>query len=253
MKGVILSLNPRAIIVDVSHAVRPQRIEQGAFLLQAALPYFPRGSIHVAVVDPGVGTQRRAIALRAPIGTFVGPDNGVLSAALPDDLRGRAAGDAGGPVRLAKGLSAVSLTNPQYHRQPASDTFHGRDIFAPAAAHLSLAVSPADLGQPVTEVIALPPFRARRKSDGTLPGRTLHIDAFGNLITNVRNEDLVGERLTVEIGGRRITGLRRTFAEGKGLTALVGSSGFLEIAVPGGNAALDLGVDIGEPLVVRDG
>jgi S-adenosylmethionine hydrolase len=250
MKGVILSLNPQAVIVDVTHAVRRQRIEQGAFLLQASLPYFPPGSIHIAVVDPGVGTRRRAIALRTPGGTFVGPDNGVLSPALPDDVRSRA-GEGGGWVHLPEGSSSVALTDPHYHRRPVSDTFHGRDIFAPAAAHLSLDVPLSDLGEPVDEVVLLPPFRARREPDGSQRGRIVHIDVFGNLITDVRGEDLASRRLTVEVSGRTIGGLQRSYAGGEGLTALVGSSGFLEIALTGGSAAAELGLDIGDPVAVR--
>jgi S-adenosylmethionine hydrolase len=250
MKGVILSLNPQTVIVDVSHAARPQQIEQGAFLLQASLPYFPPDSIHIAVVDPGVGSQRRAIALRAASGTFIGPDNGILSAALPDDIRSRAA-EAGGRVRLPEGSSGVALTDTHYHRQPVSDTFHGRDIFASAAAHLSLGVPLSDLGQPVDDVAALPPFRAQRGPDESRRGRIVHIDVFGNLITDVRGEDLASPRLTVEVRDRQIVGLQRTYASGQGLTALVGSSGFLEIALTGGSAVAELGVDIGEPVVVR--
>jgi hypothetical protein len=252
MKGVILSLNPEVIIVDVSHAVRTQRVEQGAFLLEAACPYFPPGAIHLAVVDPGVGTARRAIALRTPSGVFLGPDNGILSAALPDDTRSQAA-EAGAPVPLPEEVLGVALSNPRYHRQPVSDTFHGRDIFAPAAAHLSLGVPLSDLGEVVSEVFALSPFRARRQPDGGLSGRVVHIDAFGNLITNVRREDVASRRLTVEIGGRRIAGLQRTYAEKPGLTALAGSSGFLEIALAGGSAAAELAADIGEPVLVHGG
>jgi len=250
VKGVILSLNPQAIIVDVSHAVRPGRIEQAAFLLETSLPCFPPGSIHIAVVDPQVGAGRRAIALRTPGGTFVGPDNGVLSPALPDDVRSRAR-EPGGRVRLPEGFSGVALTDPRYHRQPVSDTFHGRDIFAPAAAHLSLGAPPSHLGEPVDEVIALPPFRARREPDSSWKGRILHIDVFGNLITDIRGQDLTSARLTVEVRDERIVGLQRTYASGQGLTALVGSSGFLEIALPGRSAAAELGVDTGEPVVVR--
>ena len=250
IKGVILSLNPQTVIVDVSHAVRPQQIEQGAFLLQASLPYFPPDSIHIAVVDPGVGSQRRAIALRAASGTFIGPDNGILSAALPDDVRNRAR-EADARVRLPQGSSGVALTDSRYHRQPVSDTFHGRDIFAPAAAHLSLGVPLSDLGEPVDEVVALPPFRAQREPDGSHRGRIVHIDVFGNLITDVRGEDLASPRLTVEVSDRQIAGLQRTYASGQGLTALVGSSGFLEIALTAGSAVAELGVDIGEPVVVR--
>ncbi len=250
MKGVILSLNPEAIIVDLSHAVRRQRIQQGAFLLETALPYFPSGAIHLAVVDPGVGTERAAIALQTPSGSFVGPDNGVLSAALPGETRNRA-GEASGRVRLPEDAVGVALTNRRYQRQPVSDTLHGRDIFAPASTHLSLGVPLLELGEAVEEITVLPPFRARRGSDGSLAGRVIHIDVFGNLISDVRGDDLPSRQVTVEIRGRRITGVQRTYAEGQGLTALVGSSGFLEIALESGSAAVELGADIGEPVVVR--
>lgn len=249
MKGVILSLNPQAVIVDVSHTVRPQRIEQGAFLLEAAHLHFPPQTIHVAVVDPGVGTGRRAIALRTGHGSFVGPDNGVLSAALPEEAR-EPAGEAGGPIRLPQDVRAVALTNPRYHRLPVSDTFHGRDIFAPAAAHLSLGVPLAELGEPVGELFALPPFRARRRPDGSLGGHIVHVDVFGNLITDVRGEDLPSGNVAVRVRGCQIAGVKQTYAEGEGPTALVGSWGFLEIALPGGSAAAELEADLGEPVIV---
>lgn len=251
MKGVILSLNPEAIIVDVSHAVRPQLVRQGAFLLETAYLYFPPNTIHLAIVDPGVGTERRAIALLTGRGSFVGPDNGVLSAALPDDIRS-GAGKEGGRVRLPEGVVGVALTNPRYHRQPVSDTFHGRDIFAPAAAHLSMNVPLPDLGEAIDEIFALPPVRAEKRPDGSLRGKVIHIDIFGNLITDVRRQDLLSPRATVEIGGRQIGGVGQTYAGNKGLSALVGSSGYLEIALAGGSAAAELGADIDEPVVVRN-
>ncbi|MDP2675044.1 MAG: SAM-dependent chlorinase/fluorinase [Dehalococcoidia bacterium] len=250
MKGVILSLNPNAVIVDVSHAVRPQRIEQGAFLLEVARPYFPANAIHVAVVDPGVGTERRGLALRTSLGVFVGPDNGVLSPALAEEVR-EGVGEGGGRVPLPEGSTGVELTNARYQRLPVSHTFHGRDVFAPAAAHLSLGVALPELGEAVTEAFVLPPFRARRQPDGSLAGRVVHVDGFGNLITDVRAEDLSSSEITVEIRGRQIAALRRAYAGAPGLAALVGSSGFLEIALPGGSAAAETGGDIGEPVTVR--
>ena len=250
MKGVILSLNPDAVIVDVSHAVRPQRIEQGAFLLESARPHFPAHAVHVAIVDPGVGTARRGLALQTPLGILVGPDNGVLSSALAQEVR-EGAGEGGGRVPLPQATTGVELTNPRYHRLPVSDTFHGRDVFAPAAAHLSLGVALAELGATVADAFVLPPFRARRLPDGSLAGRVIHVDGFGNLITDVRAEDLPGAEITVEVRQRAVAGWRRTYAEGTGLAALVGSSGFLEIALPGGSAAAETGADIGEPVTVR--
>ena len=250
MKGVILSLNPNAVIVDVSHAVRPQHIEQGAFLLEAARPYFPADAIHIAVVDPGVGTERRGLALQTPLGVFVGPDNGVLSPALAEEVR-RAAGEGGGRVPLPEGTTGVELTSRRYQRLPVSQTFHGRDVFAPAAAHLSLGVALPELGEAVADAFVLPPFRARRRPDGSLAGRVIHVDGFGNLITDVRAEDLPPGEITVDVRGRPIKGPRRYYAEGTRLAALVGSSGFLEIALPGGSAAAETGGDIGEPVTVR--
>jgi len=250
MKGVILSLNPNAVIVDVSHAIRAQRVEQAAFLVEAARPYFPADAIHVAVVDPGVGTERRGLVLQTPLGIFVGPDNGVLSPALPEEVR-RATGEGGGRVPLPEGATGVELTDPRYHRLPVSDTFHGRDVFAPVAAHISLGVALPELGEAVEEAFVLPPFRALRRPDGSLAGRVVHVDAFGNLITDVRGEDLPPGEITVEVRGRPIKGLRRTYAKGIGLMALVGSSGYLEVALPGGSAAAETGADIGGPVTVH--
>ncbi|MDP2949243.1 MAG: SAM-dependent chlorinase/fluorinase [Chloroflexota bacterium] len=251
MKGVILGINPAASIVDISHAVRPQAIEQGAFLLGTAWPYFPGQTIHVAVVDPGVGTQRRALALRTPVATFVGPDNGVLSAALPEEVREAVSGYGGpAPIELPEGYRAVSLANEAYFRQPVSTTFHGRDVFAPAAAHLSLGVPLEELGEPVEAVLVLPPFRARRQADGSLRGRVIHIDIFGNLVTDIRCEDLP-ERVEVEIGGRRIEGVSSAYTQGEGLLAVTGSSGYLEVAVRSSSAARALAGDIGMPVQVR--
>lgn len=250
MKGVILSINRQAAIVDITHAVRPQRVEQAVFLLQEAWPFFPEGTIHVVVVDPGVGTARRALAVKTEAGIFVGPDNGVLSAALPQEIRPPQAS----PVQLPRGYQAVALTNPAYFHQPVSTTFHGRDIFAPVAAHLSLGVPLAEVGEPVHSVFALPPLRAPRRADGSIHGRVLHVDTFGNLITDIHSQD-IGDplRTTVDIAGRRIIGLSHHYQERPGLLALVGSSGYLEIALPNASAAQELGADVGTPVTVLGG
>jgi hypothetical protein len=250
MKGAILVINPAARLVDVSHAIRPQAIEQAVFVVAAAWPYFPTGAIHVVVVDPTVGSRRRALALRIAGSTFVGPDNGVLSAALSDDVRATA-GDSAAPVGLPADCRAVSLTNERHFRSPVSSTFHGRDIFGPVAAHLSLGVPLEDFGDPVERIVALPPFRARRQPDGSLRGRVLHIDAFGNLITDVRVEDLPSGSATIEVAGRIIQSVSATYEPGAALRAVTGSSGYLEIAAPGGSAAAMLNAAIGLPVVVR--
>jgi len=250
MKGAILSINPTARLVDVSHAIRPQAVEQAAFVLAAAWPYFPPDAIHVVVVDPAVGSARRALALRAADATFVGPDNGVLSAALPDEARA-AAGESLAPVRLPDGYRAVSVTNERFFRTPVSSTFHGRDIFGPVAAHLSLGVALEELGEPVEQIAALPPFRARRQPDGSLRGRVLHVDAFGNLITDVRLDDLTSANAVVELAGRTIEGVSSTYEPGADLRAVRGSSGYLEIAAPGASAAAVLKAELGLTVVVR--
>ncbi len=251
LKGVIAAINPDVTTIDISHEVTPQNIEEGAFLLASALPYFPRGTIHLAVVDPGVGTQRRAVALVAPEAILVGPDNGLLSAALPDDARSRA---RPGPARvpLPPGFAAYLLANPKYHRHPVSATFHGRDIFAPVAAHLSLGLEPSAVGPRVSDILALPPFRAVVHADGSLSGRVLHVDHFGNLITSVRAEQIRSSRVTVQVLGHTVHGLASTYAHSEGLTALIGSSGFLEIARSGASAARELGAVPGDPIIVRE-
>jgi len=248
MKGVILSVNPRANVIDISHDIRPQQVLQAAFITQSAWPYFPPGAVHVAVVDPGVGTERRAIAIETPDGRFVGPDNGVLSAVLPDAARPDMGPDA---VGLPEGYTAVEITNRQYMREQVSATFHGRDVFAPAAAHLSLGVPLDELGPRVDRIIALPPLRARRNDAGEIAGRVVHIDRFGNVVTDIRDEDLPRDPIEVAIGGQRVRGLVRTYAEAQSLSALIGSSGYLEIALPNGSAAQQLGVDISDTALLQ--
>ncbi len=251
MKGVILSINPRATIVDITHQVQPQRVEEGAFLLGAAWPHFPPGSVHVVVVDPGVGTDRPALALSTPSAFFVGPDNGVLSAALPDSARPRGLRPLPRSVELPEGYNAVAISNPGYLRQPVSATFHARDVFAPVAAHLSLGASLDSFGVKASTMRALPPFKAVRKSDGTLEGRVVHIDQFGNLITTIRGTDIAKSDVTVEIAGASIHGIARTYGTGEEMVAVIGSSGYLEIALPLGSAEQLLDAELDAPVGVR--
>ncbi len=249
--GAILSINLRAVIVDLTHAVEPQDVRQGAFLLQGAIPAFPDGTIHVAVVDPGVGSARRALAIETSTGWFVGPDNGVLSAALPDDARPSASTPR--RVTLPAGCRAVDLVEPRYQLPVPSITFHGRDIFGPAAAYLSLGVPLEEFGPPVSSIVALPPFRARRGEDGRLQATVVVVDHFGNVVTDCRRDDLPDAAVLVTIRGRTVAGLVHTYATGSGLTALIGSSGYLEVAVPDGNAASTLGAAIGDEVIIAVG
>jgi S-adenosylmethionine hydrolase len=249
MKGVILSVNPRAVIVDITHNVSPQSVIQAVVLTQSAWPLFPADAIHVAVVDPGVGTDRRAVAVQGPVGTYVGPDNGVLSSALPE--KSRPDEDAPSAVSLPDGYRAHEITSLRVLRQPVSATFEGRDVFAPAAAHLSLGLRLEELGPPIDRILTYPPLRALRCADGTLLGRVVHIDRFGNLITDIRHGDLPSTDFAVEIGATAVPGPARTYGEALGLAAIVGSSGYLEVALPGGNAAAALDVAVGAPVRLR--
>ena len=250
MKGVILGINPEANVVDVSHSVRPQRVVQAAFITQCAWPFFPDGTVHVAVVDPGVGSGRLALALETPRGCVVGPDNGVLSSALPEEARPPAAAGLA-RVKLPEGYRAFSITNRRYLLEPVSATFHGRDVFAPAAAHVSMGVAVHELGEEVDSMLALPPLRACRRGDGSLEGSVLHIDRFGNAIMDARADDLPDGPFEVDVAGASVPGPAQTYAGAAGLVALIGSSGYLEVALPNGSAANELAIGIGDPVLVR--
>jgi S-adenosyl-L-methionine hydrolase (adenosine-forming) len=234
MKAAVLAVAPTATLVDLTHAVPPQDVRAGAFLLWSAIEPFPSGSVHLAVVDPGVGSSRLAVAARAARGDyFVGPDNGLLVPALE---------------RLGGIAGAVHLTESRYWRPQPSTTFHGRDIFAPVAAHLTLGVPLEALG----EATALQrPFELAF-ADG-LDGEVIHVDAFGNLITNLSAERLP-ERFGVRIGGRHIRFVRFYAAGDKHeLVALVGSSGLVEISVRDGSAAAVTGLSRGAQVEVVPG
>lgn len=252
MKAVILSINRDVSFVDISHDVRPQAIEEGAFLLSNVVPVLPKGSICVAVVDPGVGTDRPALAVRTPLGMFVGPDNGLLSAALSDEERqeSRWTGRPS-PVQLRPGYQAVELANAAYQHLPVSHTFHGRDIFAPAAAHISRGVPLSEFGPPLGAIQAYPPWRAPASPDGSIQGRALTIDSFGNVVTDARGEDLPSGRIAVRLGDRELRGLQSSYQEGPEYVVYIGSSGFLEIGRRNGNAAKALSIKPGDPVTVR--
>lgn len=234
MKGVILSIAPEVTIVDISHAIRPQNILQAIYILSTATPYFPRNTIHIVVVDPGVGTERRPIAVFTERATYIGPDNGVFSGVYRDETVHE--------IRW--------LTNPAYRLPRVSNTFHGRDIFAPAAAYLARGVAPADLGPLVTDPVTVALPAPERRPDGSLHGRVLHADRFGNLITDIPEAWLEGRADWVfTIGGRRIVGFHSTYgrvAPGE-LLVLGGSDGLLEVAIREGNAAATLGIGPGAP------
>jgi S-adenosylmethionine hydrolase len=245
MKGLILSAAPSVRIVDLTHEVAPQDVVGGAFLLETAWRYFPEGTVHVAVVDPGVGTARKRVAIASGGHIFIGPDNGVLSSSIPDAVRGqRPVGGAyeAKRVELPPKILAVSIENRARFRSPVSATFEGRDVFAPVAAHFANGGVLEDLGPRLPAIEAFPAFRAPKSAEG-IDGLVIHVDRFGNLITDIRREDLPpGPSVTVD--GRPVP-LVLTYAEASGPNAIISSSDFLEIAVPNGNAARVLGAGPG--------
>jgi hypothetical protein len=238
MKGVILSICPSARLVDLTHDLEPQDILAGCLALEAALPFFPDGTVHLAVVDPGVGSARRAIALRAGARYLVGPDNGLLTFAVE-----------------RPGWTAVSLTAPEYRRPEVSQTFHGRDVFAPAAAYLAAGVPLERLGPTIDDPVRLAVPGCQLEGD-TLVGQVLAVDRFGNLTTSIPAARLVEIRgrgaPTVQVGGRPVGGLVGSYAEGDEDRAavIVGSTGRLEIFVRSGSARVLLGADRGAPVRV---
>jgi S-adenosylmethionine hydrolase len=237
MKGVVLGINPEAKLVDICHTIKPQNIAQAAFVLSRAYPFFPQGTIHVVVVDPGVGTERRAIILRTKLASFIAPDNGVLSYV----------------IQQSSAWEAVAITKPRFWLPTVSPTFHGRDIFAPVAARLSMGLSLAGFGDVVTSVTTLPLPQPYQVADGSMVGHIVHIDSFGNLITDIKSSDLpqAKQAVTIEVGGQLISGLSRTYAEGSGLLALIGSDGYLEIAVKEGSASAVLSARVGDEVIVK--
>ena len=244
LKGAVLSADPSAQLVDITHDIPPHDIEAAAFTLLAAFESFPAGTVHLAVVDPGVGSERRPVVVESPEHLFVGPDNGVF----------------GHVYERLQTFGVFHLTNAAYFRRDACATFHGRDIFAPVAGALSRGVRADALGPVVTDAVRLALAAPRRLDDDTLEASVIHIDRFGNLITNITPRDLPdeairrGARLT--LGGRDIESFRRFFAEdyrgGAGEPfAIWGSAGLLEIAVYRDSAARLLDARRGQKVVVN--
>ena len=242
MKAVILSICPEANMVDISHEIEKFNIRMGAFILASAAPYFPQGTIHLAIVDPGVGTKRRPIIVETRHGFYVGPDNGLLMLSTRKE-----------------GISHVyTISNPQYIRHQVSRTFHGRDIFAPAAAHLAKGHSPSDVGTEIHDCF-LPKFGEPCLRRGRLLGEVLHIDGFGNIITNISVNDLEnisaceGCPLNVKFKDKVLNlKLHSAYAQvpARRALAIIGSTDFLEIAVNQANASQMFGVKIGDSVSI---
>ena len=219
VKGAMLSVNSRAVIVDITHEIPPQDIEAGAFTLLAAYKTFPAGTIHVVVIDPGVGSERRPIIVSANEQFFVGPDNGLFTYIYDREPSHR----------------VVHVTSDRFFRPSVSSTFHGRDVFAPVAAALSSGVALEDFGAEINDPVRLPSLET--------PLRIIHIDRFGNCVTNITRAEK-----NLVINGRTISEFRQFYGEGddESLFAIVGSAGFIEISVNGGSAAKVLGARRGD-------
>jgi len=232
MKGVALSINPEVQLVDISHELTPHDVVEAGYILACSFRYFPEGTVHVAVVDPGVGSERRILATEVEGRVLMAPDNGLLSLAFAETP----------PQRI------INVTNASYFRHPVSMTFHGRDIFAPVAAHLTLGVDLGEMGPPVDDYERLE-SAAARLGEAAIEGAVIHVDRFGNLVSNISREDIKAfgggaTDLHVHIAATQISRIHRTYADvGIGeLLAVIGSAGLLEISANRGSAADLLGV-----------
>jgi S-adenosylmethionine hydrolase len=241
MKGVILSLNPDATIVDITHEIPPQDVQAAAFNLLACYKDFPAGTIHVAVVDPGVGSDRRAVLVECANQFFIGPDNGLFSWIIEREGN----------------FTAWQITNEGFFRNPVSSTFHGRDVFAPVAAALSTDTPPEEFGPALENIVRLTLLSPRTTADG-IEGSIIHIDRFGNCITNFTaehiNQESIAAGAKLIVNKREITSIRKFFADQSGpkneLFMLVGSAGFVEIAAQNASAAAILTAKRGDSVLL---
>jgi S-adenosylmethionine hydrolase len=237
MKGVILSVNPTASIVEITHDIPPQDIEAAAFVLLSCYRDFPPGTINVAVVDPGVGSSRRPILVNAGERFFVGPDNGLFSYILEKEETSK----------------VVHVTAEQYFRQPLSNTFHGRDVFAPVAAELSRGTSADSFGPKIDDAVRLPSLKPELTKNGKVKGRIIHIDHFGNCVTNI-DRTVFADGFQLLVNGNKIKSIQASYSEAKkkGLFAIWGSAGFLEISLRNGSAAKALKARRGDEVTLSD-
>jgi len=237
MKGAILNINPECLLIDITHEVNPHDIEEGAFILASTYSYFPKGTVHLSVVDPGVGGIRRPILIVTQNYFFVGPDNGLFTFV----------------AQREKVKQVVALTKKKYFFSKVSSTFHGRDIFAPVAAHLSLGIKPSAFGHKIDSLEWLG-FEGPFIKEGKLLGEILHVDTFGNLVSNIDEGKLFrfiqGRPFVIRVGRKTIRGLKKGYWEGNKdeAIALLGSGGFLEISVREGDAQKVLKVKRGDPI-----
>src|ERR1035437_1002541 len=235
MKGSILTIDPQACIIDITHEIEPRNVAAAAFILRSCFRDFPAGAIFVCVVDPGVGSVRRPIATQAHDRVFIAPDNGLLSLVIVDD----------------PAMRAFKISNPIYLGKHVSNTFHGRDIFAPAAAYVSMGVPVNDLGPSIADIVSLDFVRPVTNADGSVTGEIIHVDRFGNLVTNLELSHL-GEYFVLEIDGHRISELKTAYADSTSNEPFLieGSAGFVEISCRNASAANRLGVVVGMRIII---
>jgi hypothetical protein len=240
MKGAILSISPNVTIIDITHNVEKFNIQSGAFMLASAAPFFPKGTIHVAVVDPGVGTKRRAIIIQTKQGYFIGPDNGLMILAAEKQ----------GIVNIHE------LRNTKFMLSGVSSTFHGRDVFAPAAAYVEKGIKAEKFGPEITEPVKPEFTKVKHTKDGLIC-RVLHIDSFGNAITNLNKKEVthLSENFNMKTQEKDLKlKLRKTYGDTKPNEplALIGSHGFLEIALNRGNAAEKYKIKVGTEVLITN-
>lgn len=250
VKGVILNINRQANLVDISHNIPPQNIRHGAFVLNSAYKFFPKGTIHIVVVDPGVGTDRKALLLVTPNGLFIAPDNGVLSHVLIENgtiLPNNKEFLEPLIVKVPLNCETYELNNPKYWLEIVSNTFHGRDIFAPMAAYLSLGILPKVLGKSIDNMVCLNIPNPIIK-DNRLVGHVIHVDYFGNLITNIKGDFLINKNPIIEIKNFSIQGLSKSYFDDGEIIAIIGSNGLLEISSTNTSASARLNIGVGEEL-----
>jgi S-adenosylmethionine hydrolase len=237
LKGAILTINKSANIIDVTHEVEKFNVRMGAFMLASAAPYFPKGTIHLAVVDPGVGTERRGILVQTKQCFFIGPDNGILMLAVQNQAI----------------THAYKLTNPKFMLPKVSSTFHGRDVFAPAAAYLDMGVKPSEFGPEINDLV-IPDFTIVKQRNGVFIGEVLYVDSFGNIITNIHQKKIAQARyVKIKLQKNSLNvNLGKTYANAtpQEVIALIGSHGFLEIALNQANAAEKYHVKSGDSVEV---
>ena len=236
MKGVITNINPAANIIDLCHHISSQDVREGSFILGSSYAFFPRGTIFVAVVDPGVGSDRKNLVAKTEDYSFVAPDNGILTSIF----------------ERAKVERVYQVVPGKYTLAPRGSTFFGRDVFAPVAAHLSLGVPPGEIGSEVKSVLTVPALRPYVNEEGEISGRAVYVDTFGNIITNIEETYLASvfpgevprDDLVIRLAGQRIKGIRKYYEQGEygKLVAIVNSWGYVEIAVNRGSAFQYLGL-----------